>query len=318
MRILKTFFFLLFISTILNAKDITPTFTYIASGSVTDIVYKNKKIYVGTNASSVDIFDKTSHEKIESIIIPKIKDFMGDVIDAKIYSVDVLEDVILILSQGTKGGRAIHTYKDGTLKEIISAKKRMFIARAKFVDSNKIVFALLSNQIYLYDLKENKKIHEVQVSQSKFSNFVLDENKKNIIIADESGDLQMLDIATLKVLKTFSKQNLDNVFQVDLKNNLILTAGQDRRAAVFSLDGQIAYHKNASFLIYSAGLSPSGKIAGIASNEDNEVSIFNTQTKQDLHMLKDNRTTLTNIIFINEKEVLVSSDDERVNYYQID
>jgi hypothetical protein len=318
MKILKAICIFLFISTILNAKDINPAFTYIASGSVTDIVYKDKKLYVGTSASKVDIFDMVTQEKIDSITIPKIKDFMGDVIDSKIYSVDVLDDMILILSQGNKGGRAIHIYKDSKLKEIISAKKRMFIARAKFIDADHIIFALLSNQVYLYDLKANKKIYDTQISQSKFSHFVLDEKKKNIIIADESGDIKMLDIATSKLLKTFSKQNLDNVFQVDIKNDIILTAGQDRRAAVFSLDGQSAYHKNTSFLIYSAGLSPSGKIAGIASNEDNEVSIFNTQTKEDLSMLKGNRTTLTNIIFLNEKEVLVSSDDERINYYKID
>ena len=30
---------------------------------------------------------------------------MGDIIDSKIYSVDVLEDNILLVSQGEKGGR---------------------------------------------------------------------------------------------------------------------------------------------------------------------------------------------------------------------
>jgi WD40 repeat protein len=279
---------------------------------------KNNKLYVGTSASKVDIFDIETHEKIESVTIPQIKDFMGDVIDSKIYSVDVMENMILILSQGSKGGRAIHIYKDSELKEIISAEKRMFIARAKFIDKEKIVFSLLSNQLYLYNIKDNKKIHETQISQSKFSNFVLSEDKKNIVIADESGELKMLDVNTLKVLQVFKEQNLDNVFQVDLKNDIILTAGQDRRAAVYDIKTNSAYYKNATFLIYSAGLSPSGKIAGIASNEDNEVTIFNTESKKDLSLLKGNRTTLTNIVFINEKEVLVSSDDERINYYKID
>jgi len=318
MKLLKTLFFIVLFLNILNAKDITPNFTYKASGSVTDIVLKNEKLYVATSSSRVDIFDIKTKTKIESITIPKIKDFMGDLIEAKIYSVDILEDMVLILSQGTKGGRAIHIYKDSKLEEIISAKKRMFIARAKFIDKEKIVFSLLSNQLYLYNLEDNKKIHETQISQSKFSNFVLSEDKRNIVIADESGELKMLDVNTLKTLEVFKEQNLDNVFQVDLKNDIILTAGQDRRAAVYDIKAKSAYYKNASFLIYSAGLSPSGEIAGIASTEDNEVSIFSTKTKKDLHLLKGNRTTLTNIIFINEKEVLVSSDDERINYYKID
>lgn len=317
MTFIKTTLFIILFINILNANDIKPTSTYIASGNVTDIVLKDKKMYVGTSASKLDIFDMNTQEKISSISIPKIKDFMGDIIDSKIYSVDVLNDMILILSQGNKGGRAIHIYKDSKLKEIISDKERMFIARAKFVSEDKILFSLLSNQLFLFDLKTNKKIYDVQLSQSKFSNFTLNEDKSTVIIADESGDLKMIDIKSAKILKVFSKQNLDNVFQVDIKNNIILTAGQDRRAAVYNIKTGDAYHKDASFLIYSAGLSPSGKIAGIASNENNEVSIFNTQTKENLSMLKGNRTTLTNIIFINEKEVLVSSDDERINYYKI-
>lgn len=318
MKLLKAILFITLFFNILNAKEISPSFTYEASGSVTDIVLKNEKLYVATAASKIDIFNINTQEKIKSITIAKIKDFMGDEIDSKIYSVDVFEDSILILSQGSKGGRAIHLYKDSKLTEIISAKKRMFIARAKFINKSKIVFSLLSNELYLYDLENKKQLLETQISQSKFSNFVLSEDKKRIVIADESGILQMLDTDTLKVLEVFKKQNLDNVFQVDLKNDIILTAGQDRRAAVFSIKEKTAYHKDATFLIYSAGLSPSGEIAGIASTENNEVSIFNTKTKEDLSLLIGNRTTLTNIVFINEKEVLVSSDDERINYYKID
>ncbi|MGB5792198.1 MAG: WD40 repeat domain-containing protein, partial [Poseidonibacter sp.] len=140
----------------------------------------------------------------------------------------------------------------------------------------------------------------------------------NIVIADESGIINMLDLKSFNVIKKFEKQNLDNVFQVDLKNNIILTAGQDRRAVVYNIKRNTAYYKTTTFLIYSAGLSPSGKLGAIAYNENNEISIFNTKTKKDLHILKDNQTTITNIIFISENEILVSSDDNRINYYKID
>jgi WD40 repeat protein len=312
-----TIFLVLFLFT-LNAKDINPSYTYLASGGITDLVIKNDKLYVATKASKVDIFDMNTKEKISSITLPNIKDFMGDEINSKIYSVDVLKDSILILSQGNKGGRAIHIYRDSKLKEIISAKEKMYIARAKFISEDKILFALLSNELYLYDLKTNKKIYDVQLSQSKFSNFALNEDRKQVVVADESGILKLVDVASSDLIKTFAKQNLDNVFQVDIKNNIILTAGQDRRAAVYDIKANSAYHKNTPFLIYSAGLSPSGEIAGIASNEKNEVKIFNTNTQRDLSMLKGNNTTLTNIVFINEKEVFVTSDDERINYYKID
>ena len=318
MNLLKIFFCFCILINFLNAKDIKATYTYKASASVTDMIISKDKIYAGTSASIVDIFDIKTKKKIKSIKVPKVKDFMGDLVDSKIYSIDVYEDTLLILSQGEKGGRDIYLYKNNKLINLVSSKKRMFIARAKFVSKDKIIFALLSNQIYLFDIKTKTNIYKKQISQSKFSYFKLSEDKKDLIIADESGILHMIDSLSSKEIKIFEKQNLDNVFQVDIKNNTILTAGQDRRAVVYNTKNDNAYYKSTSFLIYSAGLSPSAQLAGIASNENNEVSIFNTKTKKDLHILKGNRTTLTNILFINEKEILVSSDDERINYYKID
>lgn len=318
MKLVKLFIFILIFLNILNAKEYQPSFTYLASSGVSSLVYKDNKIYIGTRASTLDIFDTKTKKRIKSITLEKIKDFMGDLVDSKIYSIDVLDDMILILSQGEKGGRDINIYKDGKLINLISSKERMFIAQAKFISKDKIVFTLLSNQVYLFDIKSKTNIYKKQISQSKFSHFVLSEDKQNIVIADESGIINMLDLKSFNVIKKFEKQNLDNVFQVDLKNNIILTAGQDRRAVVYNIKRNTAYYKTTTFLIYSAGLSPSGKLGAIAYNENNEISIFNTKTKKDLHILKDNQTTITNIIFISENEILVSSDDNRINYYKID
>lgn len=59
---------------------------------------------------------------------------------------------------------------------------------------------------------------------------------------------------------------MDNIFQVDVKNSIILTAGQDRRSVVYDMKKKDVYYKNHS-LIYSAGLSPSGNLAGVASDK---------------------------------------------------
>lgn len=310
---LTTFFF---ISTI-NAKDLTPNYSLTASGGVTDLIIKNEKLYASTDASSVDIFDFKTQNKIESIKVPKIHDFTGDIIESRIYSVDVSNDDILIVSQGEKGGRAIDIYKNKKLEKIIDDKDGLFIAKAKYLDENHIIYALLSNQIYLYDIKNKKILNETQISQSKFSSFCLTQDKSKIIVADESGNITMIDTKTFNILKTFKNQNLDNVFQVDTKNDLIITAGQDRRVAIYSFDEKISYYKEASFLIYSAGLSPSSKLGAFSSDEENNVTIFNTNTKENLYKLTQNKATLTNILFINENEVFVTSDDKKINYYKL-
>ena len=299
------------------AKDLTPNYSLKTSGGVTDLVLKNENLYVATTESSVDIFNINTKEKINSIKVPKIKDFMKDTIEARIYSIDVLENNILILSQGESGGRNIDIYKDGKLNKIIEDKDRLFIAYAKFIDENHIIYALLSNQIYLYDIKNKKVVNEVQISQSKFSNFKLNEDKSKIVVADESGILTLLNTKDLNPIKRFDTLNLDNVFQVDMKKDIFITAGQDRRCAIYSLDERISYYKEGSFLIYSVALSLSGKLAAFASDEENNVTIFNTTTKENLYKLTQNKTTLTNILFINENEIFVSSDDEKINYYKL-
>mgnify|MGYP003583690922 CR=1 FL=1 len=322
MKSLKYLLYLFFISNLfilnINAKDLAPTSSLLASGGVTDLVLNNDKLYVATAASSVDIFDIKTQEKINSIKMPQIKDFLGDIIDSKIYSVDVLEENILILSQGEKGGRNLDIYKDGKIENIIKDTERLFIGRAKFLDENHIIYALLSNQVYLYDIKNKKVLKEIQVSQSKFSSFRLTQDKSKLVICDESGVISMLDSKSFEILKIFRYQNLDNVFQVDIKNNLILTAGQDRRAAVYNLDTNEAYYKEYSFLVYAAALSPSTKLAAVASDEENNVTIFDTSSQANLYKLTQNKATLSNILFLNENEIIVTSDAKQINYYKID
>ena len=322
MNLLKNFLFLTIILNLLvlniSAKDLDPSKTLLASGAVTDLVLLENKLYAATAASSVDIFDINTNEKIDSLLVPKIKDFIGDTIDSKVYSVDVLGNSVLVLSQGEEGGRNIDIYKDGQIENIVEDSKRMFIARAKFLDENHIIYALLSNQIYLYDIKNKKILKEIQISQSKFSSFRLTQDKSKLVVCDESGVISMLDSKSFDILKTFRYQNLDNVFQVDIKDNLILTAGQDRRAAVYNLDTNKAYYKEYSFLIYAAALSPSTKLAAVASDEENNVTIFDTSSQANLYKLTENKATLSNILFLNENEIFVTSDDKQINYYKID
>jgi WD40 repeat protein len=299
------------------AQELKPTHIYKANGAVTDIIYTNGLLYASTDASSVDIFDTKTNKMTNSIKVPKIKDFMGDIINAKVYSIDVYKNNILITSQAEKGFREIYIFDGSKLNLIIGIDKGMFISKAKFVNENQILFSLLSNQMFLYDIKTKKNIWEIQVSQSKFSNFALNEDKSKVVVADESGDLKLLHTKNGKLIKVLAGQNLDNVFQVDFKSGLILTAGQDRRAVVYKENSGNAYYKQSGFLIYSVGLSPSGKLAAFASDENNNVTVFNTITKTNLYKLGHNAMNLTNILFINDNEVYVSSDDKNINYYKL-
>ncbi len=315
MRFIAILFFMFI--TLLDAKELQPTHVYTGSGAVTDLVYQEGLLYSATAEGAVDIFNTKEQKLVQTITVPKIKDFTGEEVNAKVYSVDIAEDKIMIVSQGKMGYRRIHIFADNSLTEVISTAKSFTISKAKFVDANSILISLLSNELILYDIKNDKNLYRVQIGGSKFSNFALNEDKTQVIIADESGDMKLVNVKEGKIIKEIKGQNLDNVFQADFKNRTIVTAGQDRRCAVYGTENSRAYYKPASFLIYSVGLSPSARLAGFASDENNNVTIFNTGTKSDLYKLGNHKMTLTNILFINEEELFTASDSKEINYWKL-
>ena len=294
-----------------------PVLQYRASGAVVDMVIDEGRLYVATVESSVDIFDIKTAKLLDKIEVPRIKDFMGDIINSKIYSVDIDENKIVILSQGNKGFRRVHMYEQGSLKLLISNKDQLYMSKVRFLDKQTLVLGLLGNEILSYDILKKAVNWRVQVSQSKFSDLVLNEAKDEVVVSDESGDLKILNTKNGKLLDTLSGQNLDNVFQVDYKNGIIATAGQDRRVVVYDIENFSAYYESAPFLIYSVGLSPSGKKVAYASDENNNVRVFDTKSKETLGQFTGNKMTLTKILFLNEKEFLVGSDDKIINLFQV-
>ncbi len=299
----------------LFSNQLKPVHTFLASGAVTDLVLKDELLYIATNKNTIDVFNTKNNQVVTKIKVPIIKNFIGDIIDAKIYSIDIIENRVLIVAQGEKGFRNIYEYKNNQLKPIITTDKKMYISKSKYINEDQIIISSLGNQLFLYDLKTKKILWQIQVSQSRFSNFALNENRTKIIIADESGSLKQVNTKTGEQEKVYSGLNVDNVFQVDIKNNTIITASKDRRCAIYQNFNQ--YYKKANFFVYSAGLSPSGKIAGFSNNEDNDIMIFNTQNKKQLHTLKGHKATLSNILFKNENELFSASDDNEVYYWKL-
>jgi outer membrane protein assembly factor BamB len=190
-----------------------PNKSYTASGGVTDLVYKNNKLYIATSAGAVDIYDITTDKKIKTIKIAQIKDFMGDNIDAKIFSVDVLNGKTLLLSQAEHGYRKVEIFTQNGSSVAIDVDKKLHIAKAKFIDENTLLLGLLSNDIISFDIVKQTQNWNIQASQSKFSNFALNEDKSQVVVSDESGTLHLLKTKDGTHIKELSGENLDNVFQ---------------------------------------------------------------------------------------------------------
>ncbi len=294
-----------------------PSAHYEAFGGVNDLVLSDNKLYAATSSGEVDVFDVQTKKIIERIKVEKIPDFMGDLVYSKIFSVDVLHGKVLLLSQAQQGYARAHIYDGKEMKQIISYQDYLSIAKAKFIDDNTLLLALLSGDIISYDIKKHKQNWLSQSSGAKFSDFALDEKKEKVVIADESGDLHIYNTQDGTLFTTLSGKNLDNVFQVDYKNSIIATAGQDRRMVIYNTKTHSAYYKSNKFIIYSVGLSPSGKRVAFSSDENNNITLLNTQTKAVIGTYGGNTMTLTHILFIDEKKFFASNNGKVINFYNI-
>ncbi len=300
----------------LQANDISPLYKLRASGMVYDILIDDGRLYAATDAGNVDIFDIEKKEKEKSIGLPGIKDFMGDLTAPKIYSVDVMDDHVLMVTSGELGYNNVYLHDENGLKNIINKQMKLTIKEGRFINEDTILLGLMSNELILYEISSAKQLYKVQMSASHFNDMALNEDRTKVATADESGEVYLLDVADGKVEKVLSGQNVDNIYKLDLKKGVVITAGQDRRCAVYS-PTRSAYYVAGTFLLYAAALSPSAKVGIFATNVENDIQVFNTRTKSKLSMLKGHNATLTAFAFLNETELFSSAEENDILFWKL-
>ncbi len=299
------------------AKILNPIGTIEAGGFVSDIVLKKDNIIVATSAGSVEIYDYNSKKLIKKYEFEKIKDFMGDEIFPKVFSVDYIDGAYLAVVQSTNGARRLFLLKGDEKIELISDKEDLFISKAKFIDKNRVVYALLGNDIVLFDIKKRKNFYSLHVNYSHFSDFSLSEDKTLLASSCESGEISIINVEKGTIYKILKGGNVDNVYKVDFKANKVLAAGQDRRGIVYDLNSGSFIRFDSNFLLYAGALSEDAKMAAFAFTENNDIVIFDLNTKERLYTLKGQKSTLNTIVFKNKKELVSGSDDKFIMIWRL-
>jgi len=304
---------------LLLGVDITPKKIIEAGGNVQSIVLYGDKIVAGTSGGTIEVYKLSDSSLSYKVAFDTIKDFTGDSIAPKVFSVDMLEgtNIYLAVLQASSGARELVMVDNGVKKVLINASANKFITKAKFVDKNKILIALMSNELILWDIALGKELYITQPNPSHFSDFALNENKTIVASSCESGEITLSDVSSGKTIKVLSNGNVDNVYKVDFRNGKVLCAGQDRRGIVYDVKSGKFDRFDASFLIYAGALSPSSKLGAFAFNEQNDIVIFDLENKTKLHTLIGQKSTLNTIVFASEKELVSGSDDKFILIWRL-
>ena len=314
---MKISLFLIVLTQLLFAREIAPTFKLKSMGIVSDFVVDKNFIYIANDEGSIDIFDLRTQKLVNQIFINLITSKMDELLPAKILSIDHMNGKLLIVSIGEKAFRNVWIYENYELKQIINESEKLTIKEARFINNEQIFLGTFASEIILHDIKESYKLYKRHVSQSTLGDIVLSEDKKRVVMSDESGEIQLIDVASSKTLKTFKTQNVDNVYHLAFKKGVIVTAGQDRRVAVYR-EGYKDYHIKSDFLVYCVGLSPSAKSGVYSSGIESDLQIFDIKSKRKLDKLVGHKGIVTQIKFINEKELFSSARDNYVYFWRLD
>ena len=317
---MKTILLLCFLITGVFAVDtFTPTTSMEINGTAKDMVLHENRLIIATDMGHIEVYDSESGKKLKEISIPDVKDFMGDIMPARVMSTDAIGEQFVLLSDSGKGGYSnLFIYKDETLTQLIGPEDKEAIIKVRFVDETHLLLGYLSDEVALLDIESKKELYKTQLSESKFSDFMLNEERTQAVFSCESGILSIVDVKSGKVIEELQGQNVDNVYKVDFKSGRVSGAGQDRRGSVYNVKSKKGSYIEGEFLIYATALSPSAKKVAFAMDEKNNISIYNTASKSKIALLKGQKSTLNVIIFNDENRLFSASDDNTVMVWNIE
>ena len=258
---------------------------------ISKIAFNDKLLVVGFENGSVKIEDFNKKE-IAKIVLPKIKDFMGDKIPMPIYSLDILDNQVLILAEDEDSTRTLFIYnlKTKKLSKIWNINKPFM--KAKFIDKNYIFLALLSDEVTLFDLKNKKFIYTTQVGNYVFSTMKLNKDKSAAVIGDESGIVKIVNTKNGKKIADIGSFNKGKSLSVDVFNGFILNTSDDKRVAIYDLKNNLIKGFRAKFLPYAGAILKNRFV--IQYNEKNDLAVFDFNGKK-LEILKGHTMPLNGI-----------------------
>lgn len=282
---------------------------------ITSIDLYNDELYISSDLGIVEVYNINNSQKIKEIKLEKIYDYFGDSFYPKIFSTHTIDGKnILIVSQDSNGSSKIQIHNNQGLKTI-QLNNTSFINKAYFIDKDRILIGLLSNEIILYSLKSDKILWILQPSQAVFSDLIF--NGKFAFSATEGGIIYMIDINKGKIIKTLEGANFDNIYMLASAKNILLSAGRDKTCGIYNINNGEFKRLNTHFLSYAVGISSDSTLGAISDNENNDILVFDTKNLSKIDILKGGDALPNKIIFIDNNHIIAGFDSNNVLFWKL-
>ena len=318
---MKAFFSIFFCLSFINlsAQEVHPTLKIKTAGAITDFFIENSNVVLSTDAGTVETYNVKTGKQMDFVQLPPMKDFMGDDVPTKIYSIDKVMGKLLVVTQGNHGFRNASIFENRKQEEIFNAERdKMMIKKARWINHNTILLGLMSNDLILFDVEKKQVICELSISPYTFSDYFLTADKQFVFTADESGIVHKIKVSNCEIKQEFTGINVDNIYQIVTNNGIVVSAGQDRRVGVYNTITGNDYFLQKDFLVYSVGLNTDGSIGAYSATEDNKISIFKIASRNEDCVLSGHESVVTKMAFFDDHTFISTGDDQYLIIWKIE
>lgn len=298
---------------ILNANEIRPMKIVTTSSPILDMIGRNGLIWAASEDGKI-LQISAKGKILSTYAIPPFITLSGETRDQKAMTIDLSPDRTKV-AVGTEDG-SLYIFQ-GIKRSKTSFKTKGVIKKIVFITNDEVVLALLSSELVWFNLKQNRIDKMIAIGSSPLSDMAVSKNLSYLVTVGEAGIVRLINSRTKKVENIIHGGNVDNIYKVDYQHHRIITAGQDRRVIVYSDDGKKYQRFDGSFLVYSAALSPSGERFAAPMDEENRLSFFDIASKQEIALGKGHDATLNRIVFMDERHLISSADENKILFWEI-
>lgn len=273
-------------------------------------------LYLGTDGSELDIYDIKADKFLEPIKFRTVKTHFSDKEPAKIFSIDRLGDMLLVLTEMDYNERYLYVFKkenDGWSEVSNMHLANKSAKKAFFIDEKTAVVSDFGNEIYYIDLESKKAVFKHKFSIALYVDFEINKTRDKIAIGAESGVIYIYNLKTRQTEQTLNFFK-DNMYDIDYKNDVVAVGCIDKQAGVFN--GSMSYFK-ADFIVYATGLSDDAKTLAYMNGEESDILVYDIASKTKLATIKTGQQILNEIYLSDNGRLISVAYEKEVKFWSV-